>query len=69
MFCPNCGNSVLEGSQVCGECSFPLQVKVPGTGKPLTSGKAIRSVVSGIFGLFRLPVSILAAVLGYVPRS
>jgi type IV pilus assembly protein PilA len=73
MFCPNCGNLLPEGSQVCDECAHPTPPIAPAlgtpTGEPPTSGKAVGSLVSGIFGLFVFPASILAVVLGHMSRS
>ena len=77
MFCPKCGYPLEENSQFCGRCGVPTtaqpnpayqQVTTPaevGT----TSGKALGSLITGIFGLILFPAAIVAIVLGHISRS
>jgi type IV pilus assembly protein PilA len=77
MLCSKCGNTIGENSQFCDRCgeSVPnAQTStapiVPGAALPSeTSGKAIASLLSGIFGLLIFPAAIAAIVLGHISRS
>src|SRR6266852_9572336 len=77
MFCANCGATLQESSQFCDRCGAPTttqanpasaQVAVP-TEAGKTSGKALGSLISGIFGLLLFPVAIVAIILGHISRS
>ena len=71
MFCPACGNNVLSGERFCRVCG--KEVSTSATAAPAaaagvtpeTSGKAIASLISGLFFFF-LPASILAVVFGHL---
>jgi type IV pilus assembly protein PilA len=78
LFCAGCGNSMTAGDQFCRVCGRqtasgaavtsatsapPLPV-----GPPQTSGKAIVSLICGLFFLF-FPVSIVAIVFGHLSLS
>jgi type IV pilus assembly protein PilA len=80
MFCPQCGTANPDLAQYCSKCgtSFapanaasaapaPGPAPMPPMGVP-TSGKAIASLICGIFTLF-LPASIAAIVLGHLSLS
>ena len=77
MLCSKCGNSIGENSQFCDRCGEPVPTAqtatapiVPGAASPSeTSGKAIASLVSGIFGLLIFPAAIVAIVFGHISRS
>src|SRR3989442_6511524 len=77
MLCSKCGNSIGENSQFCDRCGEPVPTAqtatapvVAGAASPSeTSGKAIASLVSGIFGLLIFPAAIAAIVLGHISRS
>jgi type IV pilus assembly protein PilA len=72
-FCSKCGSPL---SAAAAARSTPGPVAVPGgsfatppvTGNPPTSGKAIASLVCGIFTFF-LPASIAAIILGHMAHS
>jgi type IV pilus assembly protein PilA len=76
MFCPKCGVALQESSQFCDRCGAPTTgppdtASAPGTlpteaGE--TSGKAIGSLITGIFGLF-FPAAVAAIILGHISRS
>src|SRR2546426_1770953 len=77
MLCSKCGNSIGENSQFCDRCGEPVPTAqtatapvVAGAASPSeTSGKAIASLVSGIFGLLIFPAAIVAIVFGHISRS
>jgi len=76
MLCSKCGNTIEENSQFCDRCgeSVPTAqiatAPAPGAASSSeTSGKAIGSLVSGIFGLLIFPAAIAAIVLGHISRS
>ncbi|MGA8150432.1 MAG: DUF4190 domain-containing protein [Terriglobales bacterium] len=76
MFCPKCANAIQEGSQFCNKCGNPvlgtdqsLNGAIIPTTEQQTSGKAVGSLVTGIFGLVMFPASIAAVVLGHMSRS
>ncbi len=72
-FCLGCGNSLAEGERFCGVCGKdsagsagpPVDPAVAFGLPPETSGKAIFSLVSGIFFLI-LPFSIAAVIFGHL---
>src|SRR5256885_16926191 len=77
MFCSGCGNNVAAGEKFCRVCG--KEVAAPAAtvldqGSPVpeapaeTSGKAIASLVCGLF-LFAFPLSILAIILGHLSLS
>ncbi|MBI3475329.1 MAG: DUF4190 domain-containing protein [Acidobacteria bacterium] len=78
MFCDKCGTAVREGSKFCDQCGqafaaspqqpIPPPVQ-PQAGGGETSGKALASMVTGIFGLLLFPIGIAAIVLGHMSRS
>jgi type IV pilus assembly protein PilA len=78
MFCGRCGAAIPEGRLNCGKCGV-LAVGTPNVpaspSQPLpmfpaerTSGKAIASLISGIFFFF-FPTAILAIIFGYLSLS
>lgn len=78
MFCSRCGTTIPEGSLYCGKCGV-LAVGTPNVPpsamQPLplvpqerTSGKAIASLISGIF-FFLFPAAILAIIFGHISLS
>jgi type IV pilus assembly protein PilA len=79
MTCPYCAEPIPDGSQFCPKCGTKLGTPVmaavspglpstPPFGEPPTSGKAIGSLICGIF-MFFLPASIAAVVLGHLSLS
>ena len=80
MFCSNCGATIPENSQFCNRCgqavtAVPGQqgaaptMPAPYVGDGETSGKALASLVTGIFGLLLFPIAIAAIILGHMSRS
>jgi type IV pilus assembly protein PilA len=77
MFCPKCGAGLQDGSQFCERCGAPTtaQPHFEGAhnGAPIepgkTSGKALGSLITGVFGLPFFPFAIVAIVLGHMSRS
>ena len=77
MFCPKCGAPLQENSQFCGQCGAAATVQ-PSPAHPQaassveagrTSGKALGSLITGIFGLAMFPFAIVAIILGHISRS
>ena len=83
MFCSKCGATIPEGSQFCNQCGQPIagqpvapappvattpQLQTPSPDAP-TSGKALASLITGIFGLLFFPIGIAAIILGHMSRS
>jgi type IV pilus assembly protein PilA len=78
MFCDKCGSAIREGSKFCDQCGQALAA-APGQpipappvlymGEPETSGKALASMVTGIFGLLLFPIGIAAIILGHMSRT
>ena len=80
MTCPYCAEPIPDGSQFCPKCGTKMGTPVspavspglagtlPPLAEPPTSGKAIGSLICGIFGFF-LPASIAAVVLGHLSLS
>lgn len=77
MFCSGCGNNVAAGEKVCRVCGkeapAPAAITPPAetpalSAPPETSGKAIVSLVCGLF-LFAFPMSILAIIFGHISLS
>ncbi len=84
MFCSKCGAAVLEGGRFCNSCGQPVagqpvSVSAPAVAPPPqftapaadapTSGKALASMISGIFGLVFFFPAIAAIILGHISRS
>ena len=70
--CPYCGEEVQEDAKVCRWCHSDLTVPAPPAPvplKPKTSGKAIASLVLGIFPVIPLVGNILAIVFGHLSRG
>jgi type IV pilus assembly protein PilA len=72
VFCAGCGNSVSADERFCKVCGkeIPAQPAIappPGT-PPETSGKAIVSLVCGLF-LFAFPLSVVAIIFGHLSLS
>jgi hypothetical protein len=70
--CPACGKQSTLDATACMWCHAPLPANAaaaepPFTGTPGTNGKAIGSLVCGIFFFF-LPTAIAAVVLGHSSR-
>lgn len=71
MFCPQCGENNAESANVCVRCGRVLQIAAMPGGQPAvstTSGKAIASLVLGLFPILLIP-SILAIVFGHIALS
>ncbi|HTC43043.1 MAG TPA: DUF4190 domain-containing protein [Candidatus Acidoferrales bacterium] len=78
MNCPYCSASIADDVQFCPKCGTQMGTPLPGSPAyrgplpagfdPPTSGKAIGSLISGIFLLF-LPASITAVILGHLSLS
>ena len=70
-FCAGCGNSVSAGEKFCRVCGkeIPASAVITPAAVPAeTSGKAIVSLVCGLF-LFAFPLSILAIFFGHISLS
>ena len=80
MFCEKCGAAIQDGSLFCNQCGRAVTA-APGqqgaaptpparyVGDGETSGKALASLVTGIFGLLLFPIAIAAIILGHMSRS
>ncbi len=72
MFCASCGNNVAAGENFCRVCGREVAAPTAmasAVGPPAeTSGKAIASLVFGLF-LFAFPMSILAIIFGHLSLS
>lgn len=80
MFCEKCGAAIQDGSLFCNRCgqavtAVPGQqgaaptAPAPDVAVGETSGKALASLVTGIFGLLLFPIAIAAIILGHMSRS
>lgn len=77
MFCPKCGAGLQDGSQFCDRCGASTSVQpnsvAAQNGVPIepgkSSGKALGSLITGVFGLPFFPFAIVAIVLGHISRS
>lgn len=82
MFCSKCGAAIPEGGRFCNTCGQPVAAQpvsasvpqvisppiTPAADAP-TSGKALASMISGIFGLIFFFPAIAAIILGHISRS
>jgi hypothetical protein len=76
MNCPYCAELIADDPQFCPKCGSRLGVNYPaapgapplGREQQKTSGKAIASLICGVFTCF-LPASIAAIVLGHLSLS
>ena len=75
-FCPGCGNSMADGERLCGACGRDSQAggtvapdpQVAFGLPPETSGKALFSLICGIFFII-LPFAIVAVIFGHIALS
>jgi type IV pilus assembly protein PilA len=80
MDCPYCAELIPDDVQFCPKCGTQMGTRLPSPGsppraqplppgfQPPTSGKAVGSLICGIFFFF-LPASIAAVVLGHLSLS
>jgi type IV pilus assembly protein PilA len=78
MNCPYCAELIPDDTRFCPKCGTQMGMPLPGSPhyseplppgfEPPTSGKAIGSLISGLF-FFLLPASIVAVVLGHLSLS
>src|ERR1700752_5084203 len=78
MNCPYCAELIPDDTRFCPKCGTQMGTPLPGSPHyvqplppgfvPPTSGKAIGSLVAGLFFFF-LPASIVAVVLGHLSLS
>jgi type IV pilus assembly protein PilA len=73
MTCPHCAENPPEGSQFCSMCGNRIAITAaaspfPPVGAPQTSGKAIASLICGLFA-WLFPASLAAVILGHMSRS
>jgi type II secretory pathway pseudopilin PulG len=66
LFCNHCGQSVTA---VAGPQGLASPAPAPVAGNGGTSGKALASLLTGIFGLLLFPIAIAAIILGHMSRS
>ena len=78
MFCDKCGAAIREGSRFCDQCGQTVPAAAgqpvpppisPFVGEGETSGKALASLIVGIFGLILFPIAVVAIILGHMSRS
>jgi len=78
MFCEKCGAGIQDGSLFCNQCGRAVTAApgqqgpappTPYVGAGETSGKALASLLTGIFGLLIFPIAIAAIILGHMSRS
>ena len=73
MYCPNCGETVAEGSKYCAKCGAALEGATVQSQtlvvKQRTSGLAVAALVLGILGLFFNILGILAIIFGGISVS
>jgi hypothetical protein len=67
LFCADCGNSLAADDKVCRLCGRET-ASGSAAGLARTSGKAIVSLICGLFFFF-FPCAIVAVVLGHLSRS
>lgn len=68
MFCQSCGQQIPDEVGYCKFCGKPVSGTPEEPTQPATSGKAIASLVLGVFFLL-FPAAILAVILGHLSRS
>jgi type IV pilus assembly protein PilA len=78
MNCPYCAELIPDDTRFCPKCGTQMGTPLPGSPhysqplppgfEPPTSGKAIGSLICGLFAFF-LPASIVAVVLGHISLS
>jgi type IV pilus assembly protein PilA len=84
MFCFQCGAAIPDASRFCDHCGQPVGQPIPASSVPPgvavpaftppapgapTSGKALASMITGIFGLLFFPIAFAAIILGHISRS
>lgn len=75
-FCTACGGGIADGEKFCRQCGAQISATAaaPATAPPAptgpseTSGKAIASLIFGLF-IFFFPFSIVAVILGHISLS
>jgi type IV pilus assembly protein PilA len=78
MYCPYCAENIPDDTKSCPKCGTQMGSPLPDSPafrqplppdfEPPTSGKAIGSLISGLFFFF-LPASIVAIILGHLSLS
>lgn len=73
MICPRCAEVLPDGTQFCSMCGNKVGVSTanplsPPSGEPKTSGKAIASLICGLFA-WLFPVPLAAVILGHMSLS
>jgi type II secretory pathway pseudopilin PulG len=64
--CPHCGEEIQDDAATCPFCKSGLApATLPSDSPPQTSGKAVASLVLGIF-FFLIPTAILAVIFGHL---
>lgn len=68
--CPFCANEIQDDARICQWCHSDLTQPPPGgpLGQPVTSGKAIASLILGLFFVMFL-AAVLAVVFGHWSRA
>jgi type II secretory pathway pseudopilin PulG len=70
MLCGQCGAENPDASECCSQCGRPLGATQPSPpAVPRTSGKAIASLILGLFGFLLFPSWFVAIVLGHLSKS
>jgi type II secretory pathway pseudopilin PulG len=77
MSCPSCGAPLPENSRFCDRCGAPAIAPSNPVGAPVTfpapagetSGKALASLITGIFGILLFPAAIVAIILGHMSQA
>ena len=73
-FCTACGSAIADEERFCRQCGAQsgadpgLSAPTPSAGPGQTSGKAIASLIFGLF-IFFFPFSIVAVILGHLSLS
>lgn len=64
--CPHCAGEIQDDAAICPSCKSGLEpATLPSGSQPQTSGKAVASLVLGIF-FFLIPTAILAVIFGHL---